>query len=220
MNRCVICQCSAKKLLCTGCQTLIKAPQAGCRCCAKPLPKLSDCNNSRLCADCRKRLPVFDQIFCAGVYQSPGSNWVLALKFSGHLHWARAMAELMTPCLADVPLDWPLVAIPLHRKRLLKRGYNQAHEIARLLAQFSGRQALSDVIIRRKDTAMQATLPEKKRQANVRNAFAVVDRDLPPVVILVDDVLTTGQTLSAAAAVLKKAGVQQVYGVVFLRSDS
>jgi predicted amidophosphoribosyltransferase len=66
---------------------------------------------------------------------------------------------------------------------------------------------------------MQATLPEKQRRSNVRNAFEVLSDELPAAVIVVDDVLTTGQTLSAAAKALKIAGVQVVYGAVFLRAS-
>jgi len=218
MNRCAICHCYADNLLCEGCRNLIRAPDYGCRCCAKPLPKPSNNDDSILCAECRQSQPAFDQIRCAGVYQPPGSEWVMALKFSGQLHWARAMAELMTPIIADWPVEWPLVAMPLHRKRLQKRGYNQAHEITRLLAHTCAREVLSDILLRTQHTAMQATLPEKQRRVNVRHAFTVNAHDLPATVILVDDVLTTGQTLSAAAHALKKAGVERVYGAIFLRS--
>lgn len=218
MNRCVVCHCHAEKLLCRGCQQLIQAPAAGCHVCAKPLTEINQPVDNRLCADCRKERPAFDGIACAGVYQPPGSEWVIALKFSGQLHWARAMAELMSPVITDWPLGWPLLAMPLHRKRLQKRGFNQAHEITRLMAQASGRRVLSDCLERSQYTAMQATLPEKKRRDNVRHAFTVNGSVLPEALILVDDVLTTGQTLSSAAATLKKAGVKHVWGAVFLRS--
>lgn len=217
MNRCAICHCHTKNLICDGCQNLIKPADFGCRCCAKPLPKPIN-NDQPLCAECRQSRPAFDYIVCAGIYHPPGSDWVMALKFSGHLHWARAMSELMAPAIAELPTDWPLIPMPLHRKRLKKRGYNQAQEITRLLAKKTGRPLLSDALIRTKYTAMQATLPEKQRRSNVRKAFAVNNSDLPKKVILVDDVLTTGQTLSAAAGELKQAGIDKVYGVVFLRS--
>ncbi|MCX7544940.1 ComF family protein [Marinicella gelatinilytica] len=217
MSRCVVCHCHTQTLLCKECQTLIKPPEYGCQQCAKPMPKANHHGTLR-CPDCRKAPPAFNHIKCAGIYQPPGSDWVMALKFSGHLHWARAMAELLQPVIKDIAVDWPLMAMPLHRRRLRTRGYNQAFEMTRLLAGFSGRQVLTNVLERNKYTAMQATLPEKQRRANVRDAFTVKHNDLPQSVLLVDDVLTTGQTLSAAAASLKKAGVDQVYGVVFLRS--
>ncbi len=217
MNRCAICHCYANNLLCEGCRDLIQLPDFGCRSCAKPLPK-PDNNDSLLCVECRQSQPAFDRILCAGIYQPPGSEWVMALKFSGQLHWARAMAELMTPRMAELPDHWPLVPMPLHTKRLQHRGYNQAHEIARQLSKNSPRSLLSDVLVRSKYTAMQATLPEKQRRSNVQKAFAVKGDHVPQSVILVDDVLTTGQTLSAAAQALKKAGAEQVYGAVFLRS--
>ncbi len=149
----------------------------------------------------------------------PASDWVMGLKFSNQLHWSRAMAELLTPVLERLPRSWPLIAMPLHRRRLRHRGYNQAHEFTKILAKNTGRKELRNLLTRTKYTAMQATLPEKKRRANVRDAFVVNGNNVPKEVILVDDVLTTGQTLSAAANVLKKAGAETVYGVVFLRSE-
>jgi len=220
MKRCAVCQCYSEKLLCSGCRDLIKPTADACQICDKPLVSVQKQSERRLCRDCRKQRPAFDRIYCAGVYQTPGSDWVMALKFSNQLHWARAMAELMVPTMAQLPAAWPLIPMPLHRQRLKRRGYNQAHEICRFIAQFSKRTQLSDILMRTKYTAMQATLPEKQRRANVRQAFTVNGHVIPEAVILVDDVLTTGQTLSAAAAVLKKAGVEQVHGVVFLRSDN
>lgn len=217
MNRCAICHCYADNLLCEGCQNLIQPPDYGCRRCDKPLAK-PDNNDSLLCAECRQTPPEFDGIVCAGIYQPPGSEWVMSLKFSGHLHWARAMAELMSPLIKKWPDDWPLIAMPLHPKRLKKRGYNQAREIARLLSKSGHRPLLPEGLERSKYTAMQATLPEHQRRANVRQAFTVHLAHVPKVVIVVDDVLTTGQTLSAAAKALKQAGVETVYGAVFLRS--
>lgn len=129
------------------------------------------------------------------------------------------MAELLSPKLDRLPRDWPLIAMPLHPRRLRHRGYNQAHELTRILAKKTDRLELRNLLQRAKYTAMQATLPEKKRRANVRDAFVVNGDDIPKEVILVDDVLTTGQTLSAAANVLKMAGVETVYGAVFLRSE-
>ncbi|MFV0542232.1 MAG: ComF family protein [Marinicella pacifica] len=219
MKRCAICHCYSKNLLCNGCRPLIQPPDFGCRCCAKPLPKPKQADESLLCADCRAVQPAFDGICCAGVYQPPGRQWVMALKFSNQLHWARIMAELMGPLIQQMPTDWPLIAMPLHPKRLRHRGYNQAREIARQLSKLCERPLISKVLIRTKYTAMQATLPEKQRRSNVRNAFEVLSDELPAAVIVVDDVLTTGQTLSAAAKALKIAGVQVVYGAVFLRAS-
>ncbi len=219
MKRCAICYCYSTGLLCGGCRQLIKPPDYGCKSCAKPLPRPKQADTHLLCPECRHAQPAFDGIVCAGIYQAPGRQWVMALKFSNQLHWARTMAELMAPVIDCLPADWPLIAMPLHPKRLRQRGYNQAYEVARQLSQLCNRPLLSRLLIRSKYTAMQATLPEKQRRANVRGAFEVTDDAIPSRLILVDDVLTTGQTLSAAAATLKQAGVKTVFGAVFLRAS-
>jgi len=216
ITRCAICQIPAQKLICAGCRTLIKMPIYGCQYCAKPI---ANSDNTVICSECRSQQPSFDGIVCAGIYQPPASEWVMGLKFSKQLHWSRAMAELLTPMVNRLPHEWPLIAMPLHRRRLRHRGYNQAHELTKILAKKTGRIEVRNLLQRAKYTAMQATLPEKKRRANVRNAFAVRGDDIPKELILVDDVLTTGQTLSAAANALKKAGAETIYGAVFLRSE-
>ena len=128
------------------------------------------------------------------------------------------LAAAISPLLREVPPEVPLVPMPLHQSRLRSRGYNQAHEVARLLAAELPRQLISDVLVRNKATRMQAELPGHERRANVNNAFTVrqplnVDR-----VLLVDDVMTTGQTMHAASQCLLAAGVGQVDAVVFARS--
>ena len=101
--------------------------------------------------------------------------------------------------------------IPLHRARLRQRGYDQALELAKPLAAALHLPLLADVLLRTKRTTAQSRLDAEARQRNLCNAFRVGGRArLPAHVVLIDDVMTTGATLHAAARALRDAGVQRV----------
>ncbi len=213
MKRCALCQIHSESMLCSGCQTLLHAPENPCTVCAKPLNQAGG-----FCGECRSDPPAFSHTYCAAIYQPPVSTWVQQLKFGGRLDRARIMAEALLPLIDSIDACVPIIPVPLHKKRLKSRGYNQAHEIAEMIARQQNRQLLTDVLLRTKNTAMQAELHEKQRSANVRAAFKVTGgMDLKSVLVL-DDVMTTGQTLRSIAKCLAKAGVEDVRTVVFARS--
>jgi len=213
MKRCAICQVHSQKSLCVGCQSLIRAPQKPCQICAKPLNQADG-----ICGECRSDPPSFSKTICAAIYEPPVSLWVQQLKFGDRLDRARIMADALIKPLSSIDITVPIIPVPLHPKRLVSRGYNQAYEIARIIAKQQKRNLLSDVLIRTKNTSMQAELHEKQRSANVRAAFAVNKEIEAETVIVLDDVMTTGQTLRSISNCLVKAGVKQVIVAVFARS--
>ena len=113
--------------------------------------------------------------------------------------------------LAHLPRPDALIPIPLHHARLRSRGYDQALELARPLARALHLPLLGNALQRSKTTTAQSRLDADARQRNLRGAFDVVSAaSIPGHVVLVDDVMTTGATLHAAARVLHRAGVQRV----------
>jgi predicted amidophosphoribosyltransferase len=105
--------------------------------------------------------------------------------------------------------------VPLHRARLVERGYNQAALLARELARLTGGRFVPRALVRLRMTEQQARLGRMEREANVRNAFGVVEANVPQRAILVDDVVTTGETARACLKTLQGAG-SAVLGVVAL----
>lgn len=213
MKRCALCQIHSEAMLCDGCQTLLQAPENPCTVCAKPLNQAGG-----VCGECRSDPPAFSHTYCAAIYEAPVSTWVHQLKFGGRLDRARIMAEALSESLQTLPPKVPVIPVPLHPKRLKSRGYNQAHEVARLIAKKQQRLMLHEVLVKSKHTAMQAELPEKQRVNNVRAAFRVQGEIEHPKVLVVDDVMTTGQTLRAVSKCLVQAGVREVVVAVFARS--
>lgn len=129
------------------------------------------------------------------------------------------MAEGWSQLAPGDPEPDVLVPIPLHPRRQKQRGFNQATLLARELGCRLGWQIDADTLIRTKATAPQVGLNVEERQDNVRDAFACRKDDLGgKLVMLVDDVCTTGATLESAAAALRRAGVKTVWAYTLARA--
>lgn len=199
IESCPACDGPSTGGFCTVCAAeLARVPNA-CRRCGLTQP-VARCPRSRSPWD-------VDAVVAPFVYAPPLDHYVQALKYRGSRSLGRAFALLLVPALATAELRIDsLVAVPLHRARLLERGYNQAHEIARTLARELGVPALQRGIARRTATAAQAGQGARERRAAMSDAFDV-GRDLAGRRVgVVDDVVTTGATANALAAALKAAG--------------
>jgi ComF family protein len=141
-------------------------------------------------------------------------------KYGGSGSIAEPLARAAAPALEALtrvcgPL--PLVPVPVHAARLRQRGYNQAALLAAALASRTGLSVI-DILERRRSTARQHGLGKAARLHNLRGAFALRDGvRSPPMVILVDDILTTSATLESCARVLREAGAVAVYGFSIAR---
>jgi ComF family protein len=141
---------------------------------------------------------------------------VTRLKFGHELVFARVLGTLLARSLQASQrwgTPWPdcIVPIPLHRKRLLERGFNQSAEIARHVAPRLGMKVKPHLLHRLRDTSAQSGLDAEARARNLKQAFGINrKRPVPRHVALLDDVLTTGSTAAAAASALKSAGCERV----------
>jgi ComF family protein len=156
------------------------------------------------------------------LYDDGSRDLILHLKHADALAGVPVMARWLQRAGAELLGDAGyLIPVPLHWRRLLKRCYNQSAELARALARLSAVQALPDGLLRTRSTPSQGGLSRRRREANVRNAFAVKDRYRERInganIVLVDDVLTTGATLEACASTLLSAGATRVDAVVLAR---
>ncbi|MDO8601428.1 MAG: ComF family protein [bacterium] len=115
--------------------------------------------------------------------------------------------------------DFILIPLPLVKRRLKWRGYNQAEEIGKYLAEFFQIPLVSDVLIKIKTTLPQIELAKEKREENIRSAFAIKNPDLiqGKKILLVDDIYTTGATMEECARILREAGAKEIIGIVVAR---
>jgi ComF family protein len=198
---------------CVGCwQSLDFLGEPSCFRCAIPLPH--DIGPDAVCASCDRNPPLFDRAAAAVAYGDVARTVALRLKYGRRPGVARTMAGQMARLLDDVPPDALVGAVPLHRWRLWKRGYNQALLIARGVAETAGLDCVPDLIERTRATPTLRGLGTRQRREAVRDAFRVPPRHRPAlagrIVLLVDDVFTSGATAEACAGVLKAAGAGEV----------
>jgi ComF family protein len=202
---------SAARPLCAAClKELPWLQENRCAVCAVTLA------TGRVCGACLEQPPRFEKVEAVFAYRYPVDALIRAYKYRGRLALARVLAELLAREVArDIDV---IVPTPLAPRRLAERGFNQALEIARVVAAETGIALIPDACRKTTDTPPQASLPWKERSRNVRRTF-VCDADFDGErVAVVDDVLTTGATLNELARVLRKAGAGSVRGWVIARA--
>lgn len=207
-SRCLACgECGDDMLdLCQACAQALPWNRCACPRCAIPLPAPAE-----TCGTCLQRPPPLSVVHAACVYAAPIDRLLPRFKFHRDLAAGRLLAQLMAEACIALPRPDALVPIPLHRARLRQRGYDQALELAKPLAHALQLPLMDGLLIRSRATAAQSELDAVARRRNLRNAFVVRSgRALPAHVVLIDDVMTTGATLHAAAKALLRAGVARV----------
>ncbi len=163
--------------------------------------------------------PGIDAIACGPVVGDVTRALVHGLKYQGHRRAASDLVRLAAPSVPDdfCPSGCVLVPVPVHPHRRRERGYNQSALLAAHWSRILSREVREDFLSRTTDTRTQTKLDADKRRDNLAGVFAVAKgfrREVP--VVLVDDVLTTGSTLSACAAALLAAGCPQVRAICAL----
>lgn len=213
-ERCLVCsESGASGLdLCPACRDALPWNAGACRMCALPLPAL---DAEQLCGACQRKPPPLALVASACVYAAPVDGLLRRFKFHQDLAAGRLLAALLQARCAGLPRPQAVLPVPLHSARLRQRGYDQALELARPLARALD-LPLGTGLQRVRATAPQSELDAPARRRNLRHAFAV-QAPLPPHVALIDDVMTTGATLHAAALALRRAGVARVDAWVVAR---
>ncbi len=168
--------------------------------------------------------PLFERLRAVALYDGPARDLVLALKFSRRRELARPMARWMCRNGGEFLNSGSLIVpVPLHWLRLLSRRFNQSADLAREVAGECGAQFEPGLLKRQKRTRQQVGLSAEARRKNVRSAFAV-DEGRKAVlqgrhVVLIDDVMTTGSTVTACSKTLLSAGAASVDVITFALAD-
>ena len=212
--RCLLCDGAGEDGLdlCAGCRLALPGNRNACLRCALPLPAPA------LCGHCLRRPPLLQAAHAAFLYARPLDRLLPRYKFHHDLAAGRLLARLMAHAFASCDRPQALVPVPLHRQRLRWRGYDQALELAKPLASTLRLPLRADLLQRVQATGAQSRLDAAARRRNLHDAFRVASRGIPEHVALVDDVMTTGATLHAAALALRRAGVARVDAWVCART--
>jgi len=206
--------------LCWDCRTstsLITPPW--CDCCGMPVAGRLD--HAFICADCQEDPPPFTHARSICRYEGGVRDAIHALKYQRDFSVVPDLARMLLAGIRTHVEPAPhsvLVPVPLHWRRRFHRGFNQGAELIRGMRKQEPSLLTWNGLKRVKHTDTQTRLSKAGRKANVKNAFQVnITREVPERVLLLDDVMTTGATLSEAARALKKAGVKEVNTLTLAR---
>jgi len=223
----ITCSCCGKDLsasyggrICPDC--LLALPKIEgfiCKKCGFPLK-----DGGEHCRKCLKK-PfeiTADAMRSVYLYKDGARKLILKFKYSDKLFLAKDLGAQMADKFKELPFYEEtdcLIPIPLNIIRRIKRGYNQAELLSREISKLSGKPVFSKILYRKKMTKPQFKLSKEERFNNLKNSFFV--KNEPQIhkktVLLIDDIITTGATISACASALKKHGAKKVYALSFAR---
>ena len=212
--RCLLCGsegCQGKDL-CEHCQQTLPFNHMACVVCALPLPQ--NTSDGSVCGRCQKMPPHYDEAFSVFSYQQPVIWLIQQLKFNDRLTHARLLGDLLaaSDCIERIASDKAvcILPVPLFKKRLRERGFNQSIELARALSKKTRWPIDLNAVQRVRETVSQTGLNAKARRRNIRGAFEVVEPLQHKHVVIIDDVVTTGSTANELSRILKKSGVERI----------
>lgn len=209
---CLLCGSShtSDRDICSACLNDLPHNMDCCSICALPLPRHTPDN--MVCGRCLRLTPAFDRCHTAFTYGFPVSGLISSFKFAGKLPQGRLLATLLIRYIEAQRLELPelIIPVPLHRTRLLERGFNQAAELAKPLGRHFNVTVDLDSCKRMRATEAQTNLDKKTRRKNIRGAFSLTRQLQHDHVVVLDDVVTTGGTVTEMARILKRGGVNRV----------
>lgn len=210
---------------CGGCgrpgERWCAACQQGCQRCERVCPLCGDVQaGGTLCASCRAQTPAYQALRSWGVHQGPLMRAVHQLKYKGDIGIGEALSKHLIDLYNDLKWEVDLViAVPLSKSRVKERGYNQAGILARPLAYAIQKPYRPNSVVRCKETRSQVGLSAAQRHENVKDAFQANQQQVKgKSIVLIDDVTTTGSTISACAQALIQAGASAVFGLTLARA--
>lgn len=204
---CPLCAAPSDGLLCQGCRRELPLNRHCCPRCALPLPD----RQNTLCGHCLSSKPTIDHSLIPFRYAEPIDYLIGQFKFAANLPLGRLLSQLwLTHVDATAVQPELLIPVPLHSRRLRERGYNQALELAKPLARQFGIPIDHHSCERVIDNPPQAGLKKQQRKRNIRGAFKLRRTLEARHIALVDDVVTTGSTVTELARLLKRSGVERV----------
>ncbi|MGS2717231.1 ComF family protein [Eionea flava] len=210
-HTCALCDSYSPNRLCPACiEQFLQTPRFSCRACALPLP-----HSALLCGECLQHIPPFEETYSPFIYQKPLSDLIFQFKDQGDYYAGKALADIFCQQVQQhlmqhhKPLPDLITAVPLHWKKQQQRGINQSAFFAHYLSKQLNIPLFTQVK-RTQASPDQKQLTRQQRLQNIQNSFAVSSTLQRQHIILVDDVMTTGATVSALTTALKKAGAGKV----------
>lgn len=220
---CLLCEQANKEPLCAGCRRDLPWLESSCDYCALPL------SQPGICGQCSQDLPSFQHCLSPWRFDMPVGRLINQFKHRRNFRYgsflSQELARHVQQSYSADELPDCIVPVPLHWRRLLRRGFNQAEFIARILGKELNKPLLR-CVSRAVPTSQQQGLKRRERLRNLADAFVVKEKVFgskvarPKSVAVVDDVMTTGATAEAISTVLQAAGIEQVHIWVVARTPA
>jgi len=202
---------------CASCfAAIVPLPAAHCSCCMLPFAAAD--NSSHRCGRCLKSPPPFQKVFAVGCYQKTLQRAIQQFKFNRQVNLDRSLAGLLIRQLPADPSFDAIVPVPLHRRRLQQRSYNQSLLLAREIGRRLQMPVAVDLLQKSVATVAQHELSAKERERNLTRVFQTTRPLTAERILLVDDVMTTGSTVRACSQVLLAAGAVEVQVAIVARA--
>ena len=203
-----------ERVICHSCWKSIRTSHPSyCLCCGRFFEALE---KTHLCQDCLQKRPPFSHHRSCGKYKGKLKDIILLYKYRHFQVLGKDLARFADRALGKEEEIWwkvdAIVPVPLHPKRKKERGFNQAQIIAKELARMKGIELRDQLLVKTKNIPPQTSLRVEDRVENVSGAFGITEGEKikKRVVLLVDDVYTTGSTIRECSSVLRSAGVKEV----------
>ena len=209
-------------MLCPECwQTIHLISRPYCEICG--IPQEFELEKNIICNSCKHDPPHYDKARAVCSYGDSVIKMVSNFKYNSAFNVGDFMASRINSLLSQVILDCDvIVPVPIHKYRLIKRGFNQAAEIAKIIAKKHDKPLLLDSLKKISFNVQQTRLNKQQRIENVKDSFAIPSENLKDFkdkkVLLIDDVLTTGATVNECSRIIKLAKAKQVEVAVFART--
>jgi len=216
--QCVVCNTNAPNGLCPVCSTRVPRVENPCRQCGT---SIGFPGGYPVCGVCRRHPPAYDLTVVPFSYAPPLSGVIHRFKYRRRISDARPLAKIFSKetTTRHNPLPQLLIPVPLHWSRLMKRGFNQSVELCRHLSAEFQIPFDRSAVYRTRRTPPQVELPLNRRRRNVDSCFGLRRHLHVDSVAIVDDVMTSGETMNQVASLLKKHGISVVQAWAVLRTD-
>lgn len=211
-HKCQVCGSISPGTVCGVCMASLDYLQGiTCIHCGK---QLNEQYPHSICPDCKAGVFYYKRAYSCFAYSGMGKELLHKLKYEGRVELARIIGELMADRLRNEGLNTDIIIpVPIHKKKLETRGFNQSYKIAVELGRILGKPVL-DCMERKKETKAQYNLDRLQRQHNIVDAFSVglsYNVDKYKRILLIDDIYTTGSTVNECSKILKEAGAGDIY---------
>ena len=175
-------------------------------------------DKDRICVKCKKEKKYYDEFIFFSEYEDVLKNKMLAYKFNDKKYLKDFFVQELAKCVNGINADY-VIGVPISKKRLKERGYNQTNLIAKEIGKTLNIEYIPNMLVKIKETEHQSKLSKTERKFNIKNSFKVADiyNVDNKEILLIDDIFTTGATVNECSKMLKKAGAKKVVVATILK---